>query len=370
VKKILVDAGTFYTKVYVLRQAFQNGGEGSADKSYEFYGRTFFPTLVGRAGDIDKSRIYYEHDGEWFSIGYDCSSSLELEQIVKAFEDDGVGTGSRRLILKKIIYDFADHKDDLAIDVVVSDPRGIQVFEEIRAQLHDREIEITALRGYDRRRIKKEVKIRFRLLSAGEAITGFLEKIKKDFRTALVVDVGYHRTKIYLVECGKGVALFQIGDFGVSFFYEKIVNLCSEKKITDNHFLWLVKQIEFGYKQVEVGGEDNRGVQKLGGLMTGDCTREYDISLVLDNVRWDLNKDIKRLTTDILTSYYTNTTTWAEMLVVTGGGASLNGDILCHSLVEDGYRFHDVYIEKQPIYTMLEGACRGLNTLQANRTPI
>jgi hypothetical protein len=62
--------------------------------------------------------------------------------------------------------------------------------------------------------------------------------------------------------------------------------------------------------------------------------RHYDISLVMENVRWELNKEFKRFTTDMLTSYYTNRVDWPAMLVVTGGGASLNGDILRLSLEE------------------------------------
>ena len=91
----------------------------------------------------------------------------------------------------------------------------------------------------------------------------------------------------------------------------------------------------------------------------------YDISLVLENVRWDLNKEFKRFTTDMLTSYYTNRVEWPAMLVVTGGGASLNGDILRLSLEEGGYCFDEVYIEKQPIYTVLEGAGYVLRAPQA-----
>ena len=49
-------------------------------------------------------------------------------------------------------------------------------------------------------------------------------------------------------------------------------------------------------------------------------------------------------------------TRWPDMLVITGGGASLNGDILRLSLEEDDYYFSDVYIEKKPIYLALEGA--------------
>jgi hypothetical protein len=248
--------------------------------------------------------------------------------------------------LKKIIFDYADNTDDLEINVVVDSHQRAQVFEEIGEALRDKKLEISAFRGYDKRRIRKEVTVRLNLLSSGDAVLGFLEKNRMDFTTALVVDIGYNKTKLYVVDCEKGVELFQTGDCGVSFYYEKIVHLFAEKNIDDNHFLWLVKQIELGCEEVEVRKE-SKG-EGMGPV--------YDISLVMENVRWDLNKEFTRFTTDTLTSYYTNRVEWPAMLMVTGGGASLNGDLLRLSLEEGGYCFNDVYIEKQPIYTLLEGA--------------
>src|SRR3972149_4338177 len=46
----------------------------------------------------------------------------------------------------------------------------------------------------------------------------------------------------------------------------------------------------------------------------------YDVSVVMENVRWDLNKEFTRFTTDMLNSYYTNRVEWPAMLAVTGGG--------------------------------------------------
>ena len=346
VKKILVDAGCFYTKVYVMRRASENGGGDRDDQPYQFYGRGFFPTLVSRAGDIDKDRMYYEHEGDLYTVGYDCSSSLRLEQIMSAFDGEGLGAGRALLILKKIIFDYADNNDDLEISVVVDNYHRAQVFKEIGAALINKKMDISAFRGYDKRRLRKEATIRLSLLPSGDAVAGFLEKNIRDFTTALVVDVGYNKTKLYVVDGDKGVELFQTVDCGVSFYYEKIVRLFAEENIADNHFLWLVKQIELGCENVEVR-RDNEG--DMAGYL-------YDISLVMENVRWDLNKEFTRFTTDTLTSYYTNRVEWPAMLLVTGGGASLNGDILRLSLEEGGYRFYDVHIEKQPIYTVLEGA--------------
>ncbi len=336
VKRILVDVGSFYTKGYVMHPGPENGGANRADQPYQFYGRGFFPTLVSRAGDMEKGRMYYEHEGDLYAVGYDCCGSLRLGEIIQAFDGEELGTGKALLILKKIIFDYADHKDDLEINVVVDSFQRAQIFEEIGETLRNKKVEISAFRGYDKRHIKKEVTIHLNVLSSGDAVT-----------TAFVVDIGYNRTKLYAVDCEKGVERIQIANWGVSFYYEKIVHLLAEENIEDNHFLWLVKQIELGCEEVEVRPEPK-------GERRG--SRHYDISLVMENVRWDLNKEFKRFTTDMLTSYYANRVEWPAMFVVTGGGASLNGDILRLSLEEDGYRFHDIYIEKQPIYTLLEGA--------------
>lgn len=355
-KKILVDAGNFYTKAYVMHQTPENGRRDQADQPYQFYGRGFFPTLVSKAGDIDKGRMYYEHEGELYAVGYDCSSFLRLDQISEAFEGGEMSSRKARIILKRIIFDYADINDDLEIDVVVDSYQKAQVFEEIGEALRNKETEITAFRGYDKRRIKKQVTIRLDLLSSGDAVAGFLDKNAMEFKTALVIDVGYRKTKIYVVDYENGVELFQVGDFGVAFYYEKMVNLFAEEKIDDNHFLWLVKQVELGCEEVEVRREGKWGTTDNASALANRSPRYYDISLVIENVRWDLNKEFNRLTTDILTSYYANRGEWPALLVVTGGGASLNGDILRLSLEEGGYCFNDVYIEKQPIYTLLEGA--------------
>jgi hypothetical protein len=370
VKNLLVDFGNFYTKVVVLSQVSEKVGEDRTDQSYHFFGRVFFPTLVSRTADMDKGRMYYEHEGDWYAVGYDCTRSLRWEEIPQAFGDQGSSTSQALLILKKIIFDYADNQEDVIIDVVVDSPLKAQVFEEIGEALGHKKVEISGFRGYDKRRILKEVTIRLRLLSSGDALLGFLEKNQMDFTKALVVDVGYKQTKLYVVDYEKGVELFQIGNWGVSFYYEKIVHLFSEEHIEDNHFLWLVKQIELGCEEVEVRREGARGMMDRAAAIINPFPKHYDISLVLENVRWDLNKEFKRFTTDILTSYYTNRVEWPALLVVTGGGASLNGELLRLSLEESGYCFDEVYIEKQSIYTVLEGAGYVLRAPQAECLPI
>jgi hypothetical protein len=354
VKIIQVDVGNFYTKVYVMHRISENGRKDRTEQPHHFYGRGFFPTLVNRAGDIDKSRMHYEHEGELYTAGYDCSS-LKLDQIIRAFDGDGLDAGKALLILKRIIFDYADNGDDLEIDVVVDSYEKGRVFEEIGEALRNRKVEVSALRGCDKRRIRKEMTVRLNLLSSGDAIAGFLEKKGLAFTTALVVDVGYHKTKLYVMDCEKGVELFRVENGGVSHYYEKIARLLAEEIIDDRHFLWLVKQIELGCEEVEVRTE----------APSNPSSRCYDISLVMENVRWDLNKGFTRFAADALTSYYTTRMEWPGLLVVTGGGAALNGDILRLSLEDGGYCFDDVYIERQPLYTLLEGAGYLLGAPQA-----
>jgi len=364
VKLILVDVGSFYTKACVMIRAPENGG-GQSDRRFQFYGRGFFPTLVSRAGNIDKGRIYYGHEDDLYAAGYDCSSSLRWEQIAGALDGPGLDAGQALVILKKIVFDFADHHDDLEINVVVDSYQRARLFEGVGERLCADKLEISAFRGYDQRLIRKEVTIRFNLLSSGDAIAGYLEKDGMDFTRALVIDVGHTQTKLYVVDSEEGVELFQVGNFGVSSYYEKIMRLLAEEDIDDNHYLWLVKQIELGCEEVEVHRESKeKMLDKVVELPTS-FPRHYDISLVMENVRWDLNKEFKRFTTDVLTSYYTNRIEWPATLVVTGGGASLNGAILRLSLEEGGYCFHNVYIEKQPMYTVLDGAAYVLGAAQA-----
>lgn len=344
-KKILVDVGTFYTKVYVLQRVADNGRGEDDGRAWHYYGRGFFPTLATGAATIEKGRLYYEHQDELYAVGYDSSNSLRLTDIASSFAGEEFGAGAL-MILKKIIFDYADNLDELEIIVIVDSYGRAQIFEEVRTALGNGKVEVAAFRGYDRRRITKQVTIGWELFSAGDAVAGFLEKNTGNVTTALVVDVGYQQTKYYLVDGEQGVDLFRTEDCGVSFYYEKLVQLLAEEDIKDNHFLWLVKQVELGCDAVEICRESN-------WALAGNV---YDISLVMENVRWDLNKEFTRFTAAMLTSYYTNRVAWPSLLMVTGGGAALNGDLLRLSLEKDGYRFNDVYIEKQPIYTVLEGA--------------
>ncbi|MEI6127421.1 MAG: hypothetical protein WCQ99_12815, partial [Pseudomonadota bacterium] len=155
IKKILIDPGGFYTKVQVLRRPGENGGEASA-RGGEFYGRTFFPTLVSAAGAIDKDRMYYEHEALLYSVGYDCCRGLDPVQLIKVFNTTGASAAHEAILLKKIIFDYADTRDELEIEVVVDSPLKEQLFSEVREMLQKDPLQIKAFRAFDRRSIEKQ----------------------------------------------------------------------------------------------------------------------------------------------------------------------------------------------------------------------
>ena len=353
-KTVLVDVGSFYTKVRVMCPGIEGPGGEAPMGGLQSYGRGFFPSLACRAEDLDKSRIYYEHEGQLYAVGYDGARSLRLEQIPAAFDDEAFDITRALLILKRIVFDYADPGDELDIQVVVDSAQRAQVFEHVADVLGGSAVEVAAFRGYDGRRIRKEVAMTFTLMSSGDAVAGFLDRSGMASETALVVDVGHNRTKLYVVGGEEGVELFRSLRVGVSFYYEKILRLLAEESAADNHYLWLVKQIELGCDEVEVRRDGAAGLQ--GGVAGLPASRHVDVSLVLENVRWDLNKEFQRFTTDTLTSYYTNRVEWPGRLVVMGGGASLNGEILRLSLEEAGFCFKGVYVEKEPMYAVLDGA--------------
>ncbi|MEI6666950.1 MAG: hypothetical protein WCP29_02255 [Acidobacteriota bacterium] len=365
-KTILVDVGSFYTKVCVMRQEPGRAGTVAAEAEYQFYGRGFFPTLARASGELDKGRIYYERAGQWFAVGYDAGSQLRLDEIGAAFDDEAFDANLAEVILRKIVFDYADATDEVDVFVVVDSAQRAQVFEGLAKTLGEGVVEVAAYRGIDGRRITKDVRMRVGVLPSGDAVLGFLDLRGMDVETALVVDVGHNRTKLYVVGGQDGVELFRSASCGVSFYYEKILRLLAEESVGDHHYLWLVKQIELGCDDVEVRRREAGGAASLVDPTAGAGPHRVDVSLVLENVRWDLNKEFTRFTTDSLTAYYTNRVEWPGRLVVMGGGASLNGEMLRLSLEEGGFHFDDVYVERQPMYSVLDGAAYVLGAGQAD----
>jgi len=325
VKKIFIDPGAFYTKV---------GAFERTNNVYKFYGKSFFPSFAAAANNTNsKSIIYYTHRETHHTVGYDCSNLTQKQIKERSTELD------RLICLKKIIFDYSDNNEELEVNIAIDIGSKFEEFENICKLLGEGPSEISALRGLDNRIITKKTNVKFNLISTGDGVLGYLRSLNIDFSSALVIDIGHSTTKIYAVNKKHGVEIFKSIALGVSYYYEKILKLLQESGTQNFNLLWLIKQIEFGFDNVEVSETEG----------------DFNVSLVLDNIRWDLNKDFKSSIIDILTNYYTNTTKWADLLVITGGGSRHNGEILRTSLNEGGFKFKNIHIEKLPVFSVLDG---------------
>lgn len=333
-KRIFIDYGWYYTKVFVLTTT-DNG-------DWEFYGQTFFPASVSEAVPASDKIIYYEHDNKYFTVGYDATlNTLKDMSKISDFTDD---LKRAILIIKKIVFDYSENGICVDLKIVNDSPYKEKLFTAVIAELNHKTVEIKTQRGRLKKPVSRVIDVQLGLVSSGKGIFGFLKKIKKKFQSALVVDIGYKNTKAYVVNSTTGVDAFEYIDTGVCKYSEELLKQLSESGIEDVNGFWLNKQIELGCELIEIEGRK--------GLL--------DISSVLTNVRWDLNKEILKLSSEIITKYYNNTTKWVDMLVVIGGGALLNGEVLGTALVENDFTFNDVYREKAPMYCILEGLLLGL----------
>ncbi|MGK5089910.1 hypothetical protein WDW86_20355 [Bdellovibrionota bacterium FG-2] len=213
-------------------------------------------------------------------------------------------------------------------------PTKRQVFETIYGAMAGK-FELVAYRGPQK--IRKIVELKVSVVPASDGVIGYVGKIKSEFDSALFVDIGFASTKMYVVSAQQGVEKFSITEFGARFYSDAILRALKEENIEGVEPYWLMKQIELGCKSLEI------------------ATQQIDVSLILENARWDTNKDFRRIATDFITEYYNTASKWVGLLVITGGGALFNGELLSASLAESGYKFDDIYIDKSPLYTVLDG---------------
>ncbi|MBF0314615.1 MAG: hypothetical protein HQK50_09680 [Oligoflexia bacterium] len=341
-KKIFIDPGEFYIKVLVLDYV----------DSWQFYGRTFFPALTcaSKKNERHPQQIYYENNNLLYQIGYDCSeinfnqAFVDYNHSYDHVPTSKIGPESGKLFINKSLFDFASDQEEVALSIVVDSPAKLQLFKEIVNNIqNDRPYEIKAYRELDQRMISKSIKLTTSFALASDAACALVKKKFESYSHALVVDIGHSSSKIYTIHSQEGVRLFGQLEIGMHCYYKKIIDLLQEKGIEQIDYFWLIKQLELGLGNIEI--PDHKNVYT------------FDLSLIIDNIRWDFNKNFNKEITDTIKSYFTQLAFAVDSIFIMGGGAVFNGDLLCASLVNSGYNLHNIYIEKSPMYNILLGTC-------------
>lgn len=159
--------------------------------------------------------------------------------------------------------------------------------------------------------------------------------------SALIVDFGYTRTKIFIVSLKRGLECFRVLDAAVCIHCDKVVSHFKQLGHNVNKY-FVMKELELSFPYVTVNGE------------------KYSVAHIFQNVQWDLNKEILRSILKILTNHYNRTGRWVKALALVGGGAVSQAHLLCASIAGKNYTFDRVIFDKLPRYSVLAGMIHGV----------
>ncbi|MBT3236232.1 MAG: hypothetical protein HN353_09810 [Bdellovibrionales bacterium] len=366
-KKIFVDAGVFYTKVSALKLE-----EGVG---YRPSGRNFFPSMANSESD-PLSPLTYQVEGEMVAVGYD-SSQLTLSYDEAKAHPWGWSIENGKALLTKILFDFMDKGDKSAeINFLFEDGDKLAVLKEVVAQFGAGKHPVNALRQNDKLMIKRDVDVTFNFLPASNALIDYLRTIEKSFRKGMVVDISHHKLRIFVLSPEEGVELYHESELGVCCYYERILRLLKEYELERVSYGWMIKQIECGMEEIEIESDELESDHldepddieyikamslkylKRDSILVDNKKQHFDVGPLLQNIRWDLNKDIKNLVTENLVEYCTNNATSVDILAIVGGGANLNGEILMDSLEQEEMVVSILTIDRHPFYTLVDSAAR------------
>lgn len=373
-KKIFIDPGEFYIKVLVFDGQIPDD-RANSNKNFSFYGRTFFPALIHESAQPTPTlqptrqshlqlqsqrqphlqpQIHYENNNQFYQIGYDCSG-IEFNEFHQRFIDyeysfDKVPTSkinhnNGKLFINKCIFDFTIDDEEVLLYLVVDSPTKLQLFKEIFKEIPN--YEILAYRELDKRIIRKKINLQVNFAFASDGASSLTKSKFNNYNNALVVDIGHSGTKLYTINSKEGIRSFSLLEIGMNSYYKRILESLQEKGIINIDYFWLIKQIEVGLDDIEVPYNES--------------VYNFDPSSIIENIRWDFNKNFNKEIANAIHSYFTKLTAAIDSLLIMGGGAVLNGDIIRASLINNGYNLQSVYIEKSPMYNILQGSWDYLN---------
>jgi hypothetical protein len=368
-RKIFVDAGVFYTKVSTLRL--------EEEEHYRPGGRGFFPSIVNVESDQYLSPMTYQVGEQMYAVGYD-SSQLTLSYDEAKEQPWGWNVGNGKALITKILFDFMDKGEKNAeINLLFEDGDKLSVLKEIVTQFGSGEnFSVNVFRRTDELLIKRNVNVTFNFIPASDALIDYLKSIDQTFRKGMVVDISHHKMRLFVLSPEEGVELYKEDNLGVCCYYERILKLLQEHELGRVSYHWMMKQIEFGMDEIEIETdelesdqiEDSDDIQyvkamslkylKRDSVLVENKKQHFNVGSLVENIRWDLNKDIKNLVLENLVEYCANNATTVDILAIVGGGANLNGEILLDSLEQEEMVVDLLTIDRYPFYTLVDNAAK------------
>lgn len=331
VSKIFLDIGDVYTKFALFKEY---------EKPHLTKRGFFVSSVVPYPSPHEflefEEQIYFDEEQKSKSYLVGWPAIMAGGQIVgESLEEKHL-----QLILYNVLFDHCDDKEEIEVYVSYDFGEKAELLRSISRTFNNRSTALSAKYIYEDIIRRKQISLKtFELespLCLFEYFRSSLSDQMKQRCSMLIIDIGYLRSKICIIDSEKGLEYFDAADIGIKIYYEQMCSHFKQAEHRVNPFT-LMQELELKFPFVSIGRE------------------RYDVKNIIKNIRWDLNKDLLRAASSMLKSHYEHSGHWVDVFAVTGGGSIFNGDLLWVSLSEEKYSFGEVIIDKKPRFSVLDG---------------
>jgi hypothetical protein len=313
-KNVFLDVGDLYTKLFVL-------GE---DNNLEY--DICFPTIAKRETVWEKTcGSYKEFESEGYKlVGWDAAYKSTYEDVVEIRSKASIFD-----ILNKILFDYFKDQSSVNINFIVDEDDELIQIENLGKLYKGLGFHIDGhMNGV-------QLTKQYRLNIKSHSVSGILKKYffspsaDEGQKVAIVIDIGFKKTKCLLLDMKNNNAVCHKLYHGFDYYLIKLKEYFADVDITLHPFI-LLKELERSNNIIDTGNG------------------KYDISNIIENVRFDLCKILVNEIELILKNYYNSYLLWPDFLYITGGGAILNGNAIKAGLTSRYDHFKQTLIEPRP----------------------
>lgn len=324
---IFLDVGDLYTKCHVL----------CADNGLRH--NICFPTIAAEA-DAARGTCSHFKDVEtetYKVVGWDAVDGIALDDVARlrrkatAFD-----------IFNKILFGYIDDQSTVNINFIADEAHDdiqLENAEEIydKSRYH---VEGFVNGSYVTRNYT--VNLSCHMVSDILACS-FQSSTLRDTGQGVViaVDIGFCNTKVFIIDTESYNVVYEKLPHGFDYFLVKVNDHFDAAGINLHPFVML-KELE----------RSNAVIDTDNGV--------YDISKIIDNVRFDFGNALVDEIDEVLRRYYHSFLVWPGFLYITGGGAAMGGDVVAAALVSRYGRFRDACLIESRPRDYLVRACRRL----------
>ena len=327
---LLVDIGKIYTKCFIL----------NSENELDF--EICFPTIVKKAEKILSDFNYYKDYStkDYLNVGFEAAYESEYSDIITKDESEhsdiitknefGAGISSDLVyaVVSKILFENIKNKSFVNLIFIVDKEQNYNFLNEQ---------DIFEVFGIVFKKHKtKQYKVNVKYLTAASVLKNYFLNSYQDYilDVVLVVDIGFCKTRIYIINNkNNNVSFFELKN-GVNYYLTKLKDYFENEEVYFNPFV-ILKELECKNTIIKT---------QMG---------DFDIKPAFENIRYDLNKLLVNEMEKILNQFYTSYLVWPDLLYITGGGSAFNGEIMVLDLFKRINGFNHVEVDSSPRFSLL-----------------